>query len=49
MDDVKYFKDLFETIPEYRKIVLILFSIKSDDHFLIECGLLNSDINRLYL
>ena len=28
MDNVKYFKDLFESIPDYKKIVLLMFLIK---------------------
>ena len=43
----KYFKELFELITDYRKIVLIIFLIKNDDKFLQECGFLMSDINSL--
>ena len=45
MDDVNYFKDLFESIPDYKKIVLLLFLIKNDVDFLNECGFLKGDIN----
>ena len=48
MNKVNYFKDLFESIPDYRKIVLLLFLNKNDDNFLYECGLLKGDINFLY-
>ena len=34
MDNLNYFKDLFESISEYRKIVLIFFLIISDADFL---------------
>ena len=34
MDNLNYFKDLFEFISEYRKIVLIIFLIISDADFL---------------
>ena len=37
---------MFESIPEYRKIVLLLFLIKNDSDLLKECGVLKSDINR---
>ena len=29
MDNVNYFKHLFESIPDYKKIVLLLFLIKN--------------------
>ena len=48
MDNINYFKDLFESIPDYKKIVLLMFLIKNDVNFLYECGFLNGDINFLY-
>ena len=48
MNNIKYFKDLFESIPDYRKIVLLIFSNKNDVNFLKECGFLKGDINILY-
>ena len=42
-----YFKDFFESIPDYKKIVLLLFLIKNDVNFLYECGFLKGDINFL--
>ena len=48
MDNVNYFKDLFESIPDYKKIVLSMFLIKNDVKFLSECGFLKRDINFLY-
>ena len=48
MNNVKYLKDLFESIPDYKKIVLLLFLIKNDVNFLYECGFLKSDIEFLY-
>ena len=39
-----YFKDMFESVLDYRKIVLLIFSIKNDVEILKECGFLNSDI-----
>ena len=47
MDNVNYFKDLFESIPDYKKIVLLLFLSKNDVYFLYDCGFLKSDINFL--
>ena len=48
MDNVNYFKDLFESIPDYKKIVLLMFLIKIDVNFLYECGFLKGDINFLH-
>ena len=47
MDSRKFFKDLFETIPDYRTIVLILFLLKNDVDLPEECGFLRSDNIRL--
>ena len=40
---------MFESIPEYRKIVLLMFLIKNDENILEECGFLKNDITRLCL
>ena len=48
MNNINYFKDLFESIPDYKKIVLLLFLIKNDTNFSYECGFLKGDINFLY-
>ena len=48
MDNITYFKDLFESKPDYRRIVLLMFLIKNDVNFLYECGFLKGDINFLY-
>ena len=47
MNNVNYFKNLFESIDDYRKIVLLIFLIINDKDFLRECGFLEDDINRL--
>ena len=44
-----YFKDLFESIPDYRKIVLLMFLIKDDKNLLKEVGFGKNDINLLSL
>ena len=49
MNYENYFKDMFESIPDYRKMVLLMFLIKKDEDFLKECGFLKSDINSLNL
>ena len=46
---MKYYKDLFESIPDYRKIVLLLFPIQKDKNLLKENGLSKNDINRINL
>ena len=48
MNILKYFKDLLEPIPDYKKIVLLMFLIKNDIIFLYECGFLIGDINFSY-
>ena len=48
MNNVKYFKDLFESMPDFKKIVLLMFLIKNDVDMLYECGFLRGDINFLY-
>ena len=47
MDKTNYFGALFKLLPDYRKIVLLVFLIKKDADFLRECGFLEKDINRL--
>ena len=49
MNNVYYFKDLFESIPDYRKIVLLMFLIKDDKNLLKEVGFSKNDINLLSL
>ena len=46
---MNYFKDLFESIPDYKKIVLILFLIQNDKNFLKEVGFSKNDINQINL
>ena len=48
MNSVNYFEDLFESIPDYRKFVLLMFLIKNDVNLLYECGFLKGDIHYLY-
>ena len=47
MDHVNYFKDLFESILDYRTKVLLLSFIKTDVDKLQEYGCLKYDINHL--
>ena len=39
---------MFDSTPDYRKLVLLMFLVKNDDDFLEESGFLKSDFNRLY-
>ena len=48
MEDIIYFKDMFESIPNYRKIILLCFIIKRDDVLLREFGLSDDFIKKLY-
>ena len=44
-----YFKDMFKSIPDYRKRLLLIFSIKNDAGLLKGCGFLKNDINQIIL
>ena len=48
MNNKNYFTDLFESLPDYKNIVLLMFLIKNDVDFLYECGFLKGGINYLY-
>ena len=48
MDDINYFKDLLESIHDYRKIILLCFIIKQDIDILREFGMSEDFINKLY-
>ena len=47
MYHTKYSKDVSLSIAVYRKLLLLLFLIKTDVEFSNECGFLKSDTNRL--
>ena len=47
MDNSDYFRDLFESIHDYKKIVLLIFLIQNDKNLLKEIGFSKNDINRL--
>ena len=49
MNNSNSFKDIFESIPDYRKIVLLKFLIQNDKNLLNEIGFSKADINRLIL
>ena len=49
MNSVNYFKDMFESMQDYRKIVLLFFLIQNDEKFLHDIGFSERDINRLNL
>ena len=42
-----YFRELFESIPDYKKIVLLIFLIQYDKNLLKEIGFSKNDINNL--
>ena len=41
-----YFKDIFKSIHDYKKIVLLIFLIQNDKNLLKEIGFSKDDINR---
>ena len=49
MDNSNYFRDLFESILDYRKIVLLRFSVQNDKKLLHEISSSERDKNRLNL
>ena len=49
MDNSNYFKDIFESISDYRKLVLLIFLIQNDKNLLKEIGFSKNDINLLNL
>ena len=49
MDKISYFKDMFESIEDYRKFVILVLLIQNDKNLLREIGFSERDINRLLL
>ena len=49
MNFESYYKDMFESIPDYRKRVLSLILIQNDKDLLIENGFSEREISRLNL
>ena len=49
MDNENYFKDIFESIHDYKKIVLLIFLIQNDKNLLKEIEFSENDINLLNL
>ena len=49
MNNVNCFKDIFESITDYKKIVLLIFLIQNDENLLKEIGFSKNDINLLNL
>ena len=47
MDNSNYFKDIFKSITDYRKIVILIFLIQNVKYLLREVGFSERDINRL--
>ena len=48
MNSVNYFKDMFESIPDYKKIVSLLFLIQNDRN-LLKVGFSKNDLNLINL
>ena len=49
MNYENFSKNLFESIPDYRKVALLIFLIQYDKDLLKECGFLKNDVDRLSL
>ena len=48
MEDINYFRDILESIRDYRKIILLKFFIKNDADILKEFGFSDDFIEKLY-
>ena len=44
-----YFEAMFESIPDYRKITILMLLIENDKNFLLEVDFSERDINRVNL
>ena len=49
MENENYFKDIFESIHDYKKIVLLIFLIQNDKNLLKETRFSKNDFNLLNL
>ena len=49
MDNSNYFKDIFESVHDYKKIVLLIFLIQNDKNLIKEIGFSKHSINLLNL
>ena len=49
MNYENYFKELFKSISDYKKIALLIFLIRNDKNLLTEIGFGKKDINQLNL
>ena len=49
MDNKNYFKDIFESIHDYKKTVLLKFLIQNDKNLIKEIGFSKNDISLLNL
>ena len=47
MNNSNYFKDIFESIHDYKKIVLLIFLNQNDENLLKEIAFSKNDINQL--
>ena len=45
MDNINYLKDIFESIHDYKKIVLLIFLIQNDKNLLKEMGFSENDFS----
>ena len=49
MNNSNFFKDIFESITDYRKLVLLIFLIQNDKNLLKEIRFIKHDVNLLNL
>ena len=49
MNNSNYFRDIFESITDYRKVVLLINLFQNDKNLIKEIGFSKNDINNLNL
>ena len=49
MNNSDYFRDIFESISDHKKIILLIFLVQNDKNLLHEVGFSERDISRLNL
>ena len=47
MNNSNYFKDIFKSIPDYEKIVLLIYLIQNDENLSKEIGFSKNNIDNL--
>ena len=49
MNYENFFKHLFKSVPDYRKMAFSMFWFQNDKDLIKECGFFKNDVHRLFL